>query len=105
MIIEGARIRWAAINRISDQRAVRILRLIIMWVLCSCVVLPGTVFAQTDAQRADQLFKEGRALFDKRNFEEACAKLAESDQLNPTINAIGLLAACHEEQGLIASAW
>jgi hypothetical protein len=73
--------------------------------LCAALSAQPAAVAQTPAERADALFKEGRELYDARKFEEACAKLAESDGLRPSINTVGLLAACHEEQGLLVTAW
>lgn len=54
---------------------------------------------------AEALFVEGRKLFDERKFAEACDKLAESHKLSPSVKALGLLGACHEEQGRIATAY
>jgi hypothetical protein len=54
---------------------------------------------------AEALFVEGRKLFDARKFAEACDKLAESHKLSPSVKALGLLGACHEEQGRIATAY
>jgi hypothetical protein len=73
--------------------------------LCAALSVQPAASAQTPAEIADALFKEGRQLYDARRFEEACTKLAESDRLRPTVNTVGLLAACHEELGMLASAW
>jgi hypothetical protein len=73
--------------------------------VCALLGQPAAALAQAPAQRADALFKEGRKLFDERKYDLACPKLAESDSIDPNINAIGLLAACHEEQGRLATAW
>lgn len=55
--------------------------------------------------RADALFNEGKQLMEQGKFVEACDKLAESDALDPAIGTLGLLAACHEQRGRIATAW
>jgi hypothetical protein len=53
---------------------------------------------------AEELFQEGRRLFDERKLDQACGKLAESHRLEPAVNTIGLLAACYEEQGRLGAA-
>jgi len=54
---------------------------------------------------ADVLFQDGKRLLEAGRFVEACDKLARSDALDPAIGTRGLLAACHEQQGRIATAW
>jgi len=61
--------------------------------------------AQPSVSRADALFQEGKQLLDEGKFIEACDKLAQSDALDPAIGTLGLLAACHEQQGRVATAW
>ena len=58
-----------------------------------------------DSARADILFQEGKRLLEQSSFSAACARLAMSDALDPTISTLGLLAACHEQQGRTATAW
>ena len=58
-----------------------------------------------DAARADALFKEGKELLERGQLGEACPKIAESDALDPSVGALGLLAACHERQGKYVLAW
>lgn len=57
------------------------------------------------ATKADALFQEGKRLLEAGSFEPACALLAQSDALDPTVSALGLLAACHEQRGMLATAW
>jgi hypothetical protein len=57
------------------------------------------------AAKADALFQEGKRLLEAGSFDPACALLAQSDALDPTVSALGLLAACHEQQGKLATAW
>ena len=67
--------------------------------------------ATTDAQRSEmttkarELFEEGLALYEADNFEPACAKLLESHNTSAEVRTLGLLAACQEKRGLLASAW
>ncbi|UQA55565.1 hypothetical protein [Polyangium aurulentum] len=64
-----------------------------------------TTAPSPEAARAEALFQEGKELLDAGRFVEACDKLAESDKLDPAIGTLGLLAACHEGQGRLATAW
>lgn len=55
--------------------------------------------------RAAKLFDEGKALLARGEVAQACAKLEESDAAEPSVGTHGLLAACLERQGKLASAW
>ena len=57
------------------------------------------------ATRADALFQEGKRLLELGSFAAACDLLAQSDTLDPSVSALGLLATCHEQQGRLATAW
>ena len=61
--------------------------------------------ALADASESERLFAEGRALMLERRFDEACPKIAESQRLEPHVGTLLNLAACHESQGKIGSAW
>src|SRR5262245_8380772 len=61
--------------------------------------------AQSNTAQAEAKFQEGRKLFDDGDYEKACAALADSDRLDPAIGTLGLLAAGHDKQGLIFTAW
>lgn len=83
-----------------------------LFVLSALLSAPSSALAQpapaqpaTDAARADALFQEGKVLMEQSRFDEACARLAQSDAIDPTVSTIGLLAGCHEQQGRIATAW
>jgi hypothetical protein len=66
---------------------------------------PPAPAASPEVTRAEALFQEGKALLEQGSFAEACDRLAKSDTLDPTISTLGLLAGCHEQQGLVATAW
>ncbi|MDI1437040.1 hypothetical protein [Polyangium sorediatum] len=57
------------------------------------------------ATLAETLFQDGKRLLEQGAFVEACTKLAQSDALDPAIGTLGLLAACHEQEGRTATAW
>jgi hypothetical protein len=55
-------------------------------------------------EAAARLFQEGKALLDAGQPIEACEKLVESDKLEKAVGTLGLLAACNEQQGRVATA-
>jgi hypothetical protein len=69
------------------------------------VFLAATADAAEPAKsEAALLFERGKVLYDLKRFAEACAALAESDRMAPSVNTVGLLAACHEQLGRLSLA-
>jgi hypothetical protein len=61
--------------------------------------------ARADDAAASALFDQGKALFAAGRYGEARDKLEASYELSPLSGTAGLLAACHERTGQLASAW
>lgn len=61
--------------------------------------------AFADEGEAERLFREGRALMLDGRFDEACPMLEQSQKLDPHVGTLLNVAACHERQGKVGSAW
>jgi hypothetical protein len=71
-------------------------------------LVPARARAQpsTDAQsRADALFREGQELLAAGQVATACAKLEESERLDPALGRLLNLAYCHQQLGRTATAY
>jgi hypothetical protein len=58
-----------------------------------------------DTATAEALFSEGRALMDHGEVDRACDKFAESQRLDASSGTLLNLAACHERQKKLTTAW
>ncbi len=61
--------------------------------------------ASADDAAAKALFDQGKTLFAEGKYGEACAKLEASFELSALSSTRGLLGACYEKVGKLASAW
>src|SRR5258706_12849365 len=59
----------------------------------------------SDPAAAEVLFRQGRALADKGDYQGACAKFRESGRLDPAIGTTFNIADCDERLGHLAQAW
>jgi hypothetical protein len=51
------------------------------------------------------LFEQGKANLEAHRYAEACSQLGESERIEPAVGTLGLLAACHEKLGHLATAY
>jgi hypothetical protein len=84
------------------SRAPRCLVALLVVALAS---LGGAAEGQETAAQAESLFDEGRRLLAENRYAEACAKLSESERLDPAVGTLLNLGDCYEKMGKIATAW
>lgn len=80
-------------------------RVFIALLSLALAIAPAHARAQDAATVAEGLFREGIALLQKGEINEACSKLAESQRLDPSSGTLLNLADCHDKQGKTATAW
>jgi hypothetical protein len=75
--------------------------------MLACALFSFTARAanEHDAAAAEALFQEGRARLEAGDIAAACSMLAESLRLDAATGTLIALAACHEKEGKLASAW
>ena len=71
---------------------------------CLAAFAPAAAYAQ-DTAGAEALFQKGHQLFEEKKYAEACPKFAESFRLDPVTGSLLALAACHDADGKLATAW
>jgi hypothetical protein len=77
----------------------------VLFALALVAVPARAQLTDADRARADTLFREGQDLLTAGQIATACAKLEESQRLDPKIGRLLNLAYCHEKQGRTATAW
>jgi hypothetical protein len=79
----------------------------IVAVLFACAVGSHTCVAraQGTAAAAETLFQQGRDEMAKGNYDSACGKLRQSDELDPALGTKLNLADCESKRGKLATAW
>lgn len=70
-----------------------------------CVSVSAHAQERTDPAAADELFREGRAASEKRDYLTACAKFRESNRLDPAVGTLFNIADCEDKLGRLATAW
>jgi len=79
---------------------------ILLGVACLGAVATASRASQAQSTSAAQeLFDEGRRLLKQGDVAAACAKLAESQRIEPAGGTLLNLAACHAREGRTATAW
>ncbi|MBS1122316.1 MAG: hypothetical protein H6Q90_4544 [Deltaproteobacteria bacterium] len=77
------------------------------FILVAVALLIGarTVSAETDDEAAAREFSAAQDDFAASRYDAACTKLETSVRLRMQVRPLGLLAACYEKQGRLATAW
>src|SRR5262245_35009360 len=73
-------------------------------IIAMMVSLAGVAAGGPNQDKADALFKKGKALLGQQKYAEACKAFEESHQLDPAIGTMLNLALCFEGWGKIAKA-
>lgn len=82
------------------RRAVR-LRILVIACLCASATIAS---AETDVEKADRLFQEGREHLKNSKYAQACDAFEESQRLDPQLGVLFNLASCREKTGKLATA-
>lgn len=76
--------------------------------LVTSLAAPRAAHAQTDPQQkaaAEALFDEGKQLLSQGQFEGACRRFEQSQEIDPGVGTLLYLGDCYERTGRLASAW
>jgi hypothetical protein len=74
-------------------------------VLVALGTCTSSAWAQGTAAAAEALFQQGRDEMAKGNYDSACGKLRQSDELDPALGTKLNLADCESKRGKLATAW
>jgi hypothetical protein len=69
------------------------------------VSAPARADDARDPAAAEELFRQGRAASQKKDFSTACAKFRESNRLDPAVGTVFNIADCEEKLGRLATSW
>jgi hypothetical protein len=89
----------------GTRRAIRVAAASAACVVVLCAASAGAQPSDAVRAQADALFREGQQLLAAGQLASACAKLEESERLDPKVGRLLNVAYCHEKQGRIATAW
>ncbi|HYQ01754.1 MAG TPA: hypothetical protein VER96_23940 [Polyangiaceae bacterium] len=86
------------------------MRVKVAWVaLSACCVLSSGRAARAQESRdpaaAEELFRQGRAAAEKRDYLTACTKFRESNRLDAALGTLFNIADCEEKIGRFATSW
>ena len=81
------------------------LRSLVISAAIALVAVPARADDTNKVAAATLLFDEGVRALDAGRLDEACQKLAKSQELAPSGGTLLALAECHERAGRVASAW
>ncbi|MES1176523.1 MAG: hypothetical protein ABUL62_19525 [Myxococcales bacterium] len=65
----------------------------------------GHAQERRDPAAAEELFRQGRAAVQQRDYLNACAKFRESNRLDPALGTLFNIADCEEKLGRYATSW